>query len=296
MKPLIGIIGQIDHSRNRLFLDKTHIEKVAAAGGIPAVFHTDASPDEVLEHVDGILLIEGPDVHPHFYGEDPSSAIKYVDVERDEFEISLVRKAAEKGVPILGICRGMQVINVALGGTLYQDLSEIPKAIKHDWELKLIGPSQRVHGVRIKMNSKLYEILKDGLDIESTNEVYLRVNSFHHQAIKRVGEGIRPVAYAVDGLIEAIESTEDAEGLILGVQWQPEYLPEMDRLYEALVRAAAEYRAKRLELERIEIEAELREKLEDAKTEEEAQAITEEPDGSHHSWDESDNLPDTNQM
>ncbi|NJE02216.1 gamma-glutamyl-gamma-aminobutyrate hydrolase family protein [Thermococcus sp. JdF3] len=294
MKPLIGIIGQIDHSRNRLFLDRTHIEKVAAAGGTPAVFNTAASPDEVLEHVDGILLIEGPDVHPHFYGEDPSSAIKYVDVDRDEFEISLVKKAVERGVPILGICRGMQVINVALGGTLYQDLNEIPKAIKHDWELKLIGPSQRVHGVRIKMNSKLYGILKDKLDIEGTNEVYLRVNSFHHQAVKRVGEGIRPVAYAVDGLIEAIEGAEGTEGFILGVQWQPEYLPEMERLYGALVRAAAEYRAKRLELERVEIEAELREKLGKAEIEE-ASSITEEQGESHHSSETTDNPPDTSQ-
>ncbi|NJE29777.1 gamma-glutamyl-gamma-aminobutyrate hydrolase family protein [Thermococcus sp. 18S1] len=295
MKPLIGIIGQIDHSRNRLFLDKTHIEKIAAAGGIPAVFNTAASPDEVLEHVDGILLIEGPDVHPHFYGEDPSGAIKYVDVDRDEFEISLVRKAVERGVPILGICRGMQVINVALGGTLYQDLNEIPKAIKHDWELKLIGPSQRVHGVRIKMSSKLYGILKDELDIEGTNEVYLRVNSFHHQAVKRVGEGIRPVAYAVDGLIEAIEGTEDAEGFIMGVQWQPEYLPEMEKLYEAFVRAAAEYRTRKLELERVEIEAELKEKLGKAETEEEAPAITEERDESHHSSETTDSPPDTSQ-
>ncbi|NJE43429.1 gamma-glutamyl-gamma-aminobutyrate hydrolase family protein [Thermococcus sp. GR6] len=276
MKPLIGIIGQIDHSRNRLFLDKMHLEKVIKAGGIPAVFTADSSPEEVLEHADGILLIEGPDVHPHFYGEDPSSSIKYVDVERDEFEICLVKKAIEKGVPILGIGRGMQVINVALGGTLYQDLTEIPKAIKHDWDLNIIGPTQRVHGVRIKMSSKLYEILKDELSIEGTNEVYLRVNSFHHQAIKRVGEGIKPVAYAVDGLIEAIEAEES---FVIGVQWQAEHLPEMERLFEAFVLAAAEYRAKKREMERLEIEAEVREEL----------------DENRRSSDTTDNLPDTSQ-
>ena len=280
MKPLIGIIGQVDPLRKRLFLDKTHIERVFEAGGVPAVFSTDASPDEVLAHVDGLLLIEGPDVHPNFYGEDPSGAIKYVDMRRDEFEIALVRKAFEMGLPVFGIARGMHVINVALGGTLYQDLSEIPKAIKHDWDLELIGPCQRVHGVRIKTNSRLYEILKDELEIAGTNEVYLRVNSFHRQAIKRVGEGIKPVAFAVDGLIEAVESEE---GFIVGVQWQPEYLPEMKKLFRAFVDAAREYRQKRLELERVEIEAELREEL------------TAEQDESHHSSDTSDNLPDTNQ-
>ena len=292
MKPLIGIIGQVDYSKNRLFLDRTHVEKVARAGGIPAVFNTDASPDEILEYVDGILLIEGPDVHPYFYGEDPSGAIKYVDVDRDEFEISLVRKAVERGVPILGICRGMQVINVALGGTLYQDIGEIPKAIKHDWELRLIGPSQRVHGVRIKTSSRLYDILKEELDIEGTNEVYVRVNSFHHQAVKRVGEGLRPAAYSVDGLIEAIEGSDESGSFIIGVQWQPEYLPEMERLYEAFVRAASEYRARKLEMERVEIEAEVREELAGESPENEPTA---EPDESHHSLEKIDSLHDTTQ-
>ncbi|ASJ05931.1 gamma-glutamyl-gamma-aminobutyrate hydrolase family protein [Thermococcus pacificus] len=294
MKPLIGIIGQMNHSKNELFLDRTHIEKIAEAGGIPAVFNTDASPEEVLEHVDGILLIEGPDVHPYFYGEDPSSAIKFVDTHRDEFEIKLVRAAVERGIPIFGIGRGMQVINVALGGTLYQDISEIPKAIKHDWELKLIGPSQRVHGVRIKMSSKLYGILKDGLDIEGTNEVYVNVNSFHHQAVKRVGEGLKPAAYSVDGLIEAIESAEETETFIIGVQWQPEYLPEMGRLYKAFVEAASEYRARKFELERRKIEVKLREELVEPREPEE-EGPTAEPDESHHSLETTDSLHDTTQ-
>ncbi len=288
MRPLIGIIGQVDYLANRIFLDRTHAERVVSAGGIPAVFTVDDSPEDVLEHVDGLLLIEGPDVHPYFYGEDPSSSLKFVDIRRDEFEMALVRGAVERGIPILGVARGMQVINVALGGTLYQDINEIPKAIKHDWELKLIGPAQRVHGVRIKMDSKLYEILKEGLDIEGTNEVHLRVNSFHHQAVKRVGDGLRPSAYSVDGLIEAIEGVE---GFVIGVQWQPEYLPEMRRLYEALVEAATGYRREHEELRRVEIEAQVREALESEKREE----PTAEPGESHHTLETSDSLPDTNQ-
>ena len=287
MGPLIGIIGQVDHFANRLFLDRTHAERVLAAGGVPAVFPPNGSPQDVLEHVDGIILIEGPDVHPSFYGEDPSELIKSVDVERDEFEMALVRGAVERGIPILGVGRGMQVINVTLGGTLYQDISEIPKAIKHDWELRLVGPSQRVHGIRIKMDSRLYEILKDALNVESTNEVHLRVNSFHHQAVKKVGDGLRPSAYSVDGLIEAIEGVE---GFVIGVQWQPEYLPEMWRLYEALVRAAAEYHEEREELMRVEIEAQVREALE----KEEHGESTAEQGGSHRTSETSDSLPDTN--
>jgi len=287
VRPLIGIIGQMDHSANRVFLDRTHVERVVAAGGIPAIFTVDDSPEDVLEHVDGLLLIEGPDVHPYFYGEDPSTSIKSVDVRRDEFEMALVRGAIERGIPILGVARGMQVINVALGGTLYQDITEIPKAIKHDWDLRLIGPSQRVHGVRIKMDSRLYEVLKEGLDIEGTNEVHLRVNSFHHQAVKRVGDGLRPSAYSVDGLIEAVEGVE---GFVIGVQWQPEYLPEMWRLYEALVGAAADYHGEREELMRVEIEAQVREALE-----EEREEPTEEPDESHHTLETSDNPHDTTQ-
>ena len=280
MKPLIGIIGQVEPLRNRLFLDRKHMEKVSKAGGIPVVFSIDSTPEDVIDSIDGLLLIEGPDVHPRFYGEDPSTSLKHVDVVRDNFEINLVKKALDRGVPILGIGRGMHVINVALGGTLYQDVREIPKAIKHDWELGVVDPFQRVHGVRIKTKSKLYEILKDELDIEGTNEVYIQVNSFHHQAVKRVGEGLRPVAYSVDGIIEGIEAEE---GFIIGVQWQAEYLKEMERLYKAFVEAANEYRRGRLELKRIEIEAKIREEL------------AKEQDESHHSSETSDNLPDTNQ-
>jgi len=285
VKPLIAIIGQVNYSKGGLFLDRAHIERVVAAGGIPAVFSFDSSPGEVLENADGLLLIEGPDVHPHFYGEDPSRSIQSVDVFRDGFEIGLIRGAIERGVPILGVARGMQVINVALGGTLYQDIGEIPKAIKHDWDLKLIGPAQRVHGIRIKTSSRLYGILKEELDIDGTNEVHLRVNSFHHQAVKRVGEGLRPAAFAVDGLIEAIESPE-GENFVVGVQWQPEYLPEMGRLYEAFVKAALEYRMKKLELERIEVEARVREEL---------LGSTGEQDENHHSLETNDNPLDTTQ-
>ncbi len=276
MRPLIGIVGRMDYSTGRLFLDSTHLRNVISAGGLPSVFGVNGNPEDVLGHVDGILLIEGPDVHPRAYGEDPSESIKYVDVARDEFEIRLVRLAVEEGIPLLGIGRGMQVINVALGGTLYQDVREIPKAIKHDWDPGSMDPRQRVHGLRIKTSSMLYELLKEVLDIGGTNEVFMRVNSFHHQAVKRVGDGLKPVAYADDGLTEAIEG----EGtFVLGLQWQAEYLPEMGALFEAFVRAARDYHSEKLELSRRELEAEVREEL----------------NGNHHSSDTNDTPPDMSQ-
>ena len=276
MRPLIGVVGRMDYSMGRLFLDSAHLCSILFVGGLPSVFGVTGNPRDVLEHVDGVLLIEGPDVHPRAYGEDPSESVKYVDVVRDEFEIRLVQLAVEKGVPLLGIGRGMQVINVALGGTLYQDVREIPKAIKHDWDPGSMDPHQRVHGLRIKTSSMLYELLKGVLNIEGTNEVFMRVNSFHHQAVKRVGDGLKPVAYADDGLTEAVEGED---GFVLGVQWQAEYLPEMGAVFEAFVRAAEAYRSERLELSRRELEAAVREELGE----------------NRHSSDTSGNPPDTSQ-
>jgi len=284
MKPVIALIGSFDGKH--LSAGGRHVSMVVKAGGIPAVFGCALDPEDILSIADGILLTEGPDVHPRFYGSDPSVKLREVDVQRDEFEIKLVKLAIERGVPLFGIGRGMHVINVALGGTLYQDIYDIPKAIKHDWSFETTRPEQRLHTIRVKVDSHLYGVLKDVLNIEGTNEAWTWVNSFHHQAVKRVGEGLRPVAFAVDGLIEAIEGTGEYEGLIIGVQWQPEYLPEMERLYRAFVLAAAEFRAKKEELEEIEIEAKVREKLEET---------TEERGGNHHSSETSDSLPDTNQ-
>ncbi|WP_297497888.1 gamma-glutamyl-gamma-aminobutyrate hydrolase family protein [Thermococcus sp.] len=257
MKPLIAIIDSF--SEGRIYAPHEHLSMVSKAGGLPAVFSVETEPKEVLRVADGLLLIEGPDVHPRFYGGDPSPKLREVDVARDEFEIELVKKAIERGIPVMGIGRGMHIINITLGGTLYQDVYEIPKAIKHDWNMKTARPEQRLHTIRVKADSLLYSILKEVLNVENTNEAWTWVNSFHHQAIKRVGEGLRPVAFAIDGLVEAIESSE---GFLLGVQWGPEYLEEMVPLYRALVNAASGRHRELEELMRRKIEAEVRERME----------------------------------
>ena len=282
MKPLIAIVGSFD--RRQVHPLESHVSMVSKAGGLPAVFGTVVAPEDVLEIADGLLLVEGPDVHPRFYGSDPSPKLRDVDVERDEFEVELTRLAIERGTPVMGVDRGMHVINVALGGTLYQDIYEIPKAIKHDWSLESVRPEKGLHTVRVKADSLLYSILKEGLNIEGTNEAWTWVNSFHHQAVKKVGEGLRPVAFAVDGLVEAVEGKE---GFVLGVQWEPEYLPGMLPLYRALINAAAGRHEELEELLRREIAAEIREEIE--------RELSGERDESHRSSETSDNLPDRNQ-
>ena len=277
MKPMIGIIGGKDDCS--VFTGRLHVLRIIEAGGVPVVFSPDTDPEDIVEVSDGILLTEGPDVHPRFYNEDPSPSLGAVDVERDETEIEVVRLAAGENVPLLGIGRGMHVINVALGGTLYQDIYDIPKAIKHDWDPDLVSPVQRLHTVRIKTDSLLYEILKGELSIESTNEARIAVNSFHHQAVKRVGEGLKQVAFAVDGLIEAIEGKE---GFLIGVQWWAEFLPEMKSLYRAFVEAAGRRHDEAQETLRKVIEAEVRGDIR-------------EQGESRHSSETSDSLPDTNQ-
>lgn len=253
MKPLIAIIvgNERDLKSGWLF---RHLTSVSKAGGIPAVFLSHGDPSNVTAIADGILLTEGPDIHPYFYGEDPSPHLRSVHYERDKFEIGLFKRALEMDIPVLGVGRGMHVMNVAMNGTLYQDLEkEIPKAIKHDWDPETTDPSQRLHSIRVKTSSNLYDILKDRLDIASTNEVFIHVNSFHHQGVKRVGEGFRSVAFSIDGIPEAIEMKD---GFYIGVQWNPQFLPEMTALYEKLVEAAKESQLRRIERENIEAEEE----------------------------------------
>ncbi len=253
MKPVIVIVvGNFAGPKSKWAL--YHFKAIERAGGIPVMHPGIGNPKDVAEIADGILLTEGPDVHPYFYGEDPSPYIRNVDYERDKFEIELFKQARKMEIPVLGVCRGMHIMNVAANGTLYQDLEkEIPKSIKHDWDPSVTSPEQRLHSIRLKASSKLYDILKDKLNVASTNEVFIHVNSFHHQGIKRVGEGFRAVAFSIDGVIEAIESND---GLYIGVQWNPQFLPEMLSLYEGLVKAAKESQKRRIERENIEMEAE----------------------------------------
>ncbi len=282
MKPIIGIVAQFDWETGALTINDMYVKRIKKAGGIPVAIPPLVGITDVLEAMDGLIFPEGPDIHPKYYGGELTTKIRNLDVQRDEFELTLIRAALEKNLPILGIGRGAQALNVALGGTLYQDVvSEIPKAIKHDWTSGgrfLVHPSCKVHEVRIKTNSMLFEILKEKLNIEGTNEVFIGVNSFHHQAIRKLGDGIKPVAYADDGIIEGIEIPEK---FAIGVQWLAEYMDEMQPLFDALVEKALEYKKCKI---REEIKEEIiRQESETGKMAEEiVEEIIEELSESHH--------------
>jgi putative glutamine amidotransferase len=183
----------------------------------------------------GILLTGGGDIAPARFGEAPHPATALISAERDALELELVtRRAIAEAVPLLAICRGLQVLNVALSGTLHQHVPDaFGETIAHSQE----GPrTARTHEVTVEAGSRLARV---------TGAEQLRVNSFHHQAIRDLGDGLRAVAWAEDKVIEAAE-LPGAPGLVLAVQWHPEELVDEDpaalRLFQALVEAAAHRR------------------------------------------------------
>jgi putative glutamine amidotransferase len=215
------------HGVRRLQVPEPYVRCVEAAGGLALLLPvTDPSRvPEVLPIVDGVLLVGGDDVDPALYGAVPHPRLGPVHRPRDLFEIEVVRQAAAGGVPTLGVCRGVQVMNVALGGTLHQHLPEtVPTTLPHG------GRFDEAHPVDVVPASRLAAILGRGP---------LSVNSHHHQSIERVAPGLAVTATAPDGVVEAAESPGPA--FLLGVQWHPERLGSTDatrRLFAAFVAAA----------------------------------------------------------
>jgi putative glutamine amidotransferase len=214
MKPRIGLTPTpaVVDERPVERLNRVYVEAVTRAGGLPFILPTlDPTDAELaLLGLDGLLLTGGGDVEPGCYGATPAPEVYGVEPGRDAYEIALVQAAVQAGVPILGICRGVQLLNVALGGTLVQHLPDISEA-PHD-----VGDrsGEAVHTVEIAPASLLAAIT--GLEV-------LGVNSLHHQSVDGLGAGLRVVAYAPDGIVEAIEGTDGAR--LLGVQWHPELIP-----------------------------------------------------------------------
>lgn len=173
-----------------------------------------------------MVLTGGGDVDPQMYGEDPIPNMGSIDPKRDHFELEITRWALGIGKPVLAICRGHQVLNVAAGGTLYQDIpSQIKGSIKHRGKAPVYYPS---HKVRVQEGSKLHGMFE---------KAELGVNSFHHQAVKDLGEGLVATAWAPDGVIEAMELP--GETFVLGVQWHPERMidGEMLKIFQAFIQA-----------------------------------------------------------
>lgn len=239
-KPIIGISGSIiiDSSGSfagykRSYVNNDYVCSVIKNGGVPFIIPFNEEPEVTaaqIEMVDGLLLSGGHDVAPENYGEEPLPKLGDTFPERDTFEYRLLEAAIKAEKPILGICRGIQIINTYFEGSLYQDLSYIGvEVLKHD---QVRGPSRLTHSVTLEKNSKLFEIF---------NEEKFMVNSFHHQAVKKIGKGLDKVAAAPDGIIEAIEKKDYP--FLVGVQWHPEMLHEsveaMNKLFKKFIEEAA---------------------------------------------------------
>jgi putative glutamine amidotransferase len=199
--------------REHVALNVNYVRALTGVGLVPVLvppFLDVEHTGPVLDAVAGVMLTGGPDVHPRTYGEAPHPRLEETDPDRDTVEIALLRGARERRLPVLAICRGMQLVNAALGGTLLQDLpSERPSSTRH-------ADRRTRHPLRIASGSLLHR----------TNGELASVNSRHHQAVKDIAPGLRAVAWAEDGVIEALEWAEEADPWMLAVQWHPEDEPD----------------------------------------------------------------------
>ena len=246
--PLIGLTAGGDPKRPEVYqLRSDYVRSVERAGGIPVAlvpggpaldsgFSRSSALSAIaalVDRLDGLVVTGGVDVAPALYGQSPHPTVLGVSDERDGFELLLLREALRRDLPLLGICRGMQVLNVALGGTLIQD---IPSAIGSKVAVAHDDPArerdQLAHDVEVDDGSRLARLLGSG---------QLAVNSFHHQAVDRLGEGLVATAYAPDGIVEGVEIPSARH--VVAVQWHPEsFWRDFDRfgpLFVSLVRAAS---------------------------------------------------------
>jgi len=219
-RAIIGISSSIivDNSGSfagykRAYVNKDYVDAVIRAGGVPLIIPFSTDKEVIISQaqlIDGLILSGGHDISPYNYGQEPSQKIGETFPERDTYEMILLEESKKRNIPILGICRGFQLINVAAGGTLYQDLSLIPgNILKHN---QVSNPTLKTHKVEIKENSFISSIFgKETM-----------VNSFHHQVINKVANDFIVVAKARDGVVEAIE--HKTYKFLVAVQWHPEML------------------------------------------------------------------------
>jgi putative glutamine amidotransferase len=246
MRPFIGIPCRLAYDEDwcppLVGIREGYVTAVMQAGGVPWLIppHVDHEAlRQMYAVLDGVLLAGGADLAPALYGEEPHPKLGQIEHLRDAVELPLIQWAVADHKPLLGICRGMQALNVALGGTLYQDIgSQYTTSIHHD-----LGSQQRCwesldHVVSFDAHSRLAELL-------GTAE--LSVNTLHHQALKDIAPGLRVVGRAPDGIVEAVEGMDDA--FVVGVQCHPEQLwatadPRWRRVFDAFIVAAQEYRVR----------------------------------------------------
>src|SRR5947209_8643147 len=236
MHPLIGIPSQADfreRSGRPIYCgNRPYVHAIEHAGGVPVLIpmlHDLSMLESLLMRLDGIVFSGGVDIQPRYYHEEKHPLLGEVDERLDEMEMHLVRWALQKDMPILGVCRGMQLLNVALGGTLYQDIpSEFPAGMEHC--RRELPRNTLIHNIHIVEGSYMEQVL-------GTNEIWS--NSLHHQAVKDPGKGVVISGRAEDGVAELLEIPDYR--FVLGVQGHPEEMyttePVYARLFQALVEA-----------------------------------------------------------
>ncbi|HYT80916.1 MAG TPA: gamma-glutamyl-gamma-aminobutyrate hydrolase family protein [Actinomycetota bacterium] len=238
-RPLIGVIayglarGRVDEwSTGAAAVPSPYLEAIRRAGGHPVAISAPepGSPSEILEPFDGLMLIGGGDVNPARFGQRRHPEVYGIEEEREALEIDLLLEADRAGVPVFGICRGLQVVNVAFGGTLHQHLPDLAGVDQHS----VPGGHRRcMHDVKVAESSRLHE---------ACGQATIDAASSHHQGIDALAEALIPVAWTGDGLIEAIERPE---GWVVAVQWHPEETEAADPAQQALFDAFAEQARRR---------------------------------------------------
>ena len=246
-RPVIGVTTQTLHSIHGIpealpsswVMNQRYFRAVTRVGAVPwmiPLYDDDLDTlREIYDRLDGLLVPGGVDMNPATYGEDVLPECGTLDPARDAVELQLTRWAIADAKPVLGLCRGAQVINVAAGGSLYQDVpSQVAGAIKHDYYPTMgFARDHRAHPVELAAGTRLADALGGPSPL---------VNSMHHQSVKRVGSGLLVSAVASDGVIEAVEGT--GEGYLVGVQWHPEMFEEEPALFGGFIAAAREFHGK----------------------------------------------------
>lgn len=237
-RKIVGILGSTsaatEDSGPKQYLNRAYVWAVENAGGTPIILPVTREPAAISRYLgllDGLVLSGGVDVDPACFGEEPHPQLGTVDDDRDTTELPLIREALAQDMPIFAICRGIQSLNVAMGGSLYQDIpSQVPSPIHHQQGDLKIPRGQTSHAVRVVPGSRLHSIVE-------AEEI--RTNSFHHQALKQVAEGLVVTGYAEDDIIEAAESP--SHRYVVAVQFHPEETAPNDlpsrRLFDAFVAA-----------------------------------------------------------
>ncbi|MGE3620965.1 MAG: gamma-glutamyl-gamma-aminobutyrate hydrolase family protein [Acidimicrobiia bacterium] len=234
MKPRLGITTSPDVHDDPLLvaIERAYVDAVARTGGVPLLLPVldPVDVEDLLGGLDGVLLSGGGDVDPAAYGGEAVPEVGGVHPGRDAFELALLRAAVAADVPVLGVCRGVQLLNVGFGGTLVAHLPAVGALAHRDRDRS----GEAVHPVRLDPASRLAEVV---------GRAEVGANSLHHQAVDRLGEGLRAVGWAPDGTVEGVEPVGDVR--LLGVQWHPELLAGHDELFAWLAREAAAPRRRR---------------------------------------------------